>query len=178
MILLLLYFTSDSLETHSVITPQPWKVPSQLRPWPYPPASGSVPRDQPVYPPKTGYVTSSSTSAGHRMLCTLDKLWCKRVRPKRGRWVVDCTLYPLHCWCSQSLIWGDYITHRQRCTQVTVIRIIDLQIFDLWLDLPRIWQRHSDLWFDLHPDKTWLDLTCNLAVIWFDSNHFQVTESP
>ena len=66
----------------------------------------------------------------------------------------------------------------QRCTQVTVIRIIDLQIFDLWLDLPQIWQRHSDLWFDLHPEKTWLDLTCNLAVIWLDSNHFQVTESP
>ena len=26
--------------------------------------------------------------------------------------------------------------------------------------------------------KTCLDLTCNLAVFWLDSNHFQVTESP
>ena len=51
---------------------------------------------------------------------------------------------------------------------------------NIWLVtwLAQIWQRHSDLWFDLHPEKTWLDLTCNLAVIWLDANHFQVTESP
>ena len=63
-----------------------------------------------------------------------------------------------------------------RCTQVTVIWIIDLQICDLTCPKSCRGTLICDLTCTLK--KTWLDLTCNLAVIWLDSDHFHVTEFP
>ena len=60
-----------------------------------------------------------------------------------------------------------HFSHLQRCTQVTVIRIIDLQIFDLWLDLPKSGRGTVICDLTCNHEKTWLDLELDQ---WFAGN--------
>ena len=62
-----------------------------------------------------------------------------------------------------------YDGNKQRCTHFTVNRAIGLHIFNLCPDLLQIRQRHSDLWFDVHPENYAL-IFCTQCLYWWGAS--------